>query len=181
MGLPFSRERTYNDDTPVDPNDLNAIQDAICAPNNRPIHFGPHSWSTAQDAGSNSKVGSDEVVQFNAGAGFMTNLDLTPWLTPGATIKEITWRWFNGPTPTAGVINLTLFRRPVGTAGATVTIDNTVDDTDTGGADVERELTVAIGHVVVANNIYRLRVIIDQTGADDGAGLRDATVMLETP
>ncbi len=33
MGLPDSRERTYNDDTPVDPNDLNAIQDAI-------IHMG---------------------------------------------------------------------------------------------------------------------------------------------
>ncbi len=31
MGLPDSRERTYTDDTPVDPNDLNAIQDSIIA------------------------------------------------------------------------------------------------------------------------------------------------------
>lgn len=182
MPLPFSRERTYTDDVPVDPNDLNAVQDSITAKHNRPIHYLAHSWAAA---GKNAKH-SQFVLSLNEvdfpGESFEALLDITPDLIPGDTIKEIVWRYYNGATPTAGLVDLTLTRVAVATGASTVVFNNgNADDTDTGGADAARNITTAINHEVLADHFYMLRVTFDGTGAGDGASLSGATVVLEQP
>lgn len=174
MPLPFSREETAGPAGKIKSNTTNAIQDAIRARHNRQIHFGHHGWASGGTL--NSQINQSAMGQAAAGL-YTTYLSLTPWLIPGDTIKDLTWRWFNGVTPTVGTIDLLLYRR--GLAGGAVTnISATVGDTNTGGASAERTSIVAPGHVVLADNFYVCRVIVDATGANDGAGFRGVTLTL---
>lgn len=175
MPLPFSREETAVAGAKVKANLVNAIQDAIKARHNRTIHFGHHGWASGGTL--NSQINQSSMGQAAAGL-FTTYLSLTPWLIPGDTIKEITFRWFNGATPTAGAISFLPYRR--GLAGGAITnlVAESNQDTNTGGAGAERTVTLAINHVVLADNFYVLRAICDATGANDGAGFRGASLVL---
>lgn len=183
MALPFSRERTYNDDTPVDPNDLNAIQDSIAAEHNRSIHLSPAKfWATPATL---DQIAMDESGAFWRGtpAGGSTRIgiiDITERLIPGDTIKEFVARWQNGATPTAGTFDIAIIRTPIATM-VRATLASTAENTNTGGADVRRSKTVAVGHTVLADNYYAIEFEMNATAGDDQAGFGGVSVVLEDP
>lgn len=173
MALPFSINTTYAAGSQVKSADLNAIQTVIKDRHNRTIHFDPHGWGL----GTNAQFG-DEIAQIATGS-FIAWLSLTPWLIAGDTIKQFTYRWFNGVTPTAGAITILLRRVSVTDDSAPVTINTFTDNTNTGGASAMRNVASALlNHVVLADNFYHLRMTIDATGANDGAGFRGASLVL---
>lgn len=176
VGLPFTREETATGAGEVKSNTVNAMQDAITAEHNKPIHFGAGSWQF--DEGTLSNPDDDTL---NAAGAFDAWLDITPWLIPGDTIKEIVWRYFNGATPTAGTVRFFVKRIPVASSDAPVIVYDSgagTYNTNTGGADAMRNQLTAIAHVVLADHFYSLRVVFDATAGGDAAGLRGATVVL---
>jgi hypothetical protein len=177
MSLPFSRERTYTDGTPVDPNDLNAIQDAIAAKHNRPIQFGASAFA---DNGNVARDNDALEVGGTPAVGFIVWCELSPFVIPGDTIKEVTWRWGNGATPTAGAVRFIITRTNVATDAEETIYDSGLGtyDTDTGGAGAVRNQTTAIGIEIADGYFYELWMTVDATGADDGAWVRGATVVL---
>ena len=182
MGLPFTRERTYDDTTPVDPNDMNALQDAIAAEHNRPLHFGPASFQPTNHDLQLATDGHLYARDPGVGSGVMwVVMDLSPWIIPGDTIKELIWRWSNGTNPNVGAveINLKNVTLATGAAGALAIVDS--DDTSTGGAELVRSATVAVNHTVLANHVYFILFKMDDTGNDDQAAFRGVTVVLEAP
>lgn len=156
---------------------MNAAQDSIIAQHNKPLHFLSGSWSATPNASKDDDaiaVGTPDAL------GFTAWLDLSPWVIPGDTIKEITWRYFNGSTPTAGTIRFFVRRTNVVTMAVSTVFDSGAGtyNTNTGGADAIRNQLTAINHVVLSGYFYTLSVVVDGTGADDGAGLAGATVQL---
>jgi hypothetical protein len=168
MPLPFSRERDYTDDTPVDPNDMNAIQDSISAEHNRSIHFAIPPY---------------DPTAFTP----HIEIDLSPWLIPGDTIKEFVFRWWNGDTPVASEIHFSVVYANVldgddpdnGTSIVGPDPESVVSvDTNTGGANLYRTQTVASNHVVVANRTYIARIDIIHEANEDNAAPGPLTLVL---
>jgi hypothetical protein len=177
-GLPWEREETATAASGVKAETMNAI----VARHNRSIHFGPASFLPERHDNNWTVDGqylARDVVVTAGALGVV--LDLTPWVIPGDTIKEIIWRWTNGLTPTAGAVSLEVSNVNVLTGLAGALAVNDVDDTNTGGAAIARNVTVAVAHEVLADHLYRVRFNMDDTANDDTVTFRGITVVLENP
>lgn len=109
MALPDSRERTYNDDSPVDPNDLNAIQDSIIALHLQAAGERRQMFAAGAEfrpiAGDEADVVLNGVAVISTGAsgytiyapiraqvGQMIRSIVLWWVNPGAGAGTFTWR-----------------------------------------------------------------------------------------
>lgn len=171
--LPNSRNTNYAPDVAVKSADLNDIQDILVAQHNRPLHFAACDFGL----GPNSQIQGGAAIRQIAAGAFSAFLDLSPWVIPGDTIKEFVLRYKNGNTPTAGNIALNFHRITVDT-NALTNLQNSNENTNAGGALALRNVTKAVGHVVLADNFYFLQLTMDATGANDIAEIRGATIVL---
>lgn len=181
MALPFSRNTTYAAGSQVKSADLNALQDAIVNhTNNRTIHI-PATASLLVSSGAPNISYGGSVKQVGAGGALFGQIDLSPYLLPGATIKEITFRWKNGATAAAGSFDASLVRNDIGTDpydnGTTVAALAT-QDTSTGGAGANRSLLLAVAHVVLTDHVYLINWEFDATAGNDQAGFGGLSLVL---
>lgn len=180
MALPFTRHQTFAALSQITSAFLNALQDAITARHNKPLHFSPASFLLNQPIADWTLDESGAQMRSDPASGAkQCILDLSPWLIPGDTIKELVCRWQNGVTPSAGAASFQLLRAPVATFGTQTVIATTAGlDTNTGGASVLRSSTLAVAHTVLANNYYGLYFELDATAGNDQAGFGGVTVQL---
>jgi hypothetical protein len=93
MGLPDSRERTYTTSTPVNPNDLNAIQDAIIRGAHGELPLVIPASAFIKSAGSTASIlpsTAGDTWQFTTPPNDMIT---APVLLPvGSRIVRISWR-----------------------------------------------------------------------------------------
>lgn len=174
MALPFTRHTTFAALSQITSAFLNAIQDAIIAFRNKPLEFGAYLWN-----GTNiGRTLPNQINQAAAGA-FEARVDISPQLIAGDTIKEITWRYQNSATPTAGNIDVELGFVTVATGiASTVAASALTLDSTTGGSSAIRNVTDAVGHVVVDGRAYFLKFTCAAAPANDDVRLRGATVVL---
>lgn len=191
--LPFSRNRNYTTGTPVDPNDMDDLQDYIIALYVGTRHFGAISLSQQQiNAHVSGGIASpDWVFEYygqnmrsviNTGAK-VGQLDITPYLYPGVVIHQIKWRWINGVTPSAGTIDFFAGYSDVDSPlGAQTTISTLASqNSSTGGASAERTATDTIDHTVLANKIYGIGFETNAAFGDDQAGIGAVSLILTAP
>lgn len=178
MALPFSRTETATAASKVKSNLVNEMEDAIVARHNKPLHFPGDAFQVQQTA--NIIFDYTGAWRSVGASGLKTaSMPLSQWLIPGDTLKEITWRWKNGATPTAGAITFSITRAPVATPLTPTSIVVVPGQTtNTGAANALRTLLSALNHVVLADNFYALTVEMDATAGNDQAGFNGVSLIL---